>query len=80
MVKRERTPDSSDESRQERKPKIKHESKPKLSPSPSSSPRAKAWTGTERQLLLKLVLEKGRGEAFKSIPGRTRNQCEVAWR
>lgn len=42
--------------------------------------RARAWSAAEQQLLLKLVVEKGTTEAFKSVPGRTYNQSRLAWR
>ena len=42
--------------------------------------KARRWTGAEYQLLLRLVLEKGTSEAFKSVPGRTYNQSRLTWR
>lgn len=68
------------------KPKRKHEPdsdeeelKPNVSPGAASA-RARPWTGAEQQLLLDLMLEKGKPEAFKCVPGRTYNQCRLAWR
>lgn len=66
------------------KPKRKHESdsdgevKPNIRDDPPA--KARKWTGDEYQLLLKLVVEKGTSEAFKSVPGRTYNQTRLAWR
>ncbi|EKD01683.1 hypothetical protein A1Q2_04054 [Trichosporon asahii var. asahii CBS 8904] len=66
------------------KPKRKHESdsdgevKPNIRDDPPT--KARKWTGDEYQLLLKLVVEKGTSEAFKSVPGRTYNQTRLAWR
>lgn len=66
------------------KPKRKHESDSDDEVKPDirdgSATKARLWTGAERQMLLKLVLEKGTSEAFKSIPDRTYNQCRLAWR
>lgn len=66
------------------KPKRKHESDSDDGTKPdirgSAPAKAKPWTGAEQRLLLKLVLEKGTTEAFKFVPGRTYNQCRMAWR
>lgn len=77
MGKREFDPDSGDELQCEIKPDISPDIKPEVLPAPSSR---RAWTAAERQLLLELVVEKGKSEAFKTFPGRNKNQCEKAWK
>lgn len=66
------------------KPKRKYEpdSDDEVKPDVRENEPAKyrKWTGDEYQLLLRLVLEKGTSEAFKSVPGRTYNQSRQAWR
>lgn len=71
MAKRKFDPDSGDELQRDIKPDTKH-----LTPPPSR----RAWTAAERQLLLELVVEKGKSEAFKTFPGRNQNQCVKAWK
>lgn len=66
------------QAKRKREPGSENESKPDIG---NSTPaKGKPWSGAEQQLLLKLVLEKGTTEAFKSVPGRTYNQCRMAWR
>lgn len=55
--------------------------KPDVKPNPSTpAAKARPWTGAEQQLLLKLVVERGKTEAFRSVPGRSYDQCRMAWR
>lgn len=75
MVKRKFDPDSEDELKPDVKPTVGPDG-----PSSSSSSKSRPWTGAEQQLLLNLALEKGTKEAFKSVPGRTYNQCRMVWR